>query len=302
MRIAGYSPIWGGELLEAPAGAGLRVMLPAYAQVSLAPSAAARLFTTVTGSTGVAARRALMAALERGEMLVRLQPDVGAYVEALGLLFTAFNGESFRIGLEGGRVVIDGDRTRGAVVSNWSAVIPAAFVEAVWPAVQAGAPLAGRRLKIRPVGLNANLVVRSRSTREVQFQVTDEHDRPVPDVLVIITLGRSGGQSIGTLGGTANNFAVRVMTNARGIAHTTFTAEQMGVAPINATIADTNISAAGTVTATSAASFTAASTMIPVLVTIGSIAAGAAVTIHNKVTDDSRKQPLTPLGPPVVRP
>ena len=94
---------------------------------------------------------------------------------------------------------------------------------------------APRKYIIKPLNLGTNTEIRARSTRNLQVQVTDENDRPIPDVPLLFLLAGivSGGSSGGALAGQAGNSAaqalagqtsLRAVTNAQGIANMNFTA------------------------------------------------------------------------------
>ncbi|HEU4388762.1 MAG TPA: hypothetical protein VFV34_13250 [Blastocatellia bacterium] len=52
---------------------------------------------------------------------------------------------------------------------------------------------ATHRYIVRPVGMGSNISVRARSTRQIQVQVTDENDRPVPDIPIIFAIAGATG-------------------------------------------------------------------------------------------------------------
>jgi uncharacterized protein YkwD len=95
--------------------------------------------------------------------------------------------------------------------------------------------IAPRKYIIKPLNLGTNTEIRARSTRQLQVQVTDENDRPVPDVPLLFLLAgiASGSGNIGTLAGIAGSSAaqtvvgqtsLRVVTNSYGLANVNFTA------------------------------------------------------------------------------
>ena len=93
---------------------------------------------------------------------------------------------------------------------------------------------APRKYIIKPLNLGTNTEIRARSTRNLQVQVTDENDHPMPDVPLLILLAAIGsGGSAGALAGQAGSSAaqalagqtsLRVVTNSYGIANVNFTA------------------------------------------------------------------------------
>ncbi len=82
---------------------------------------------------------------------------------------------------------------------------------------------APRKYIIKPLSLGTNTEIRARSTRNLQVQVTDENDRPIPDVPLLFLLAGivSGGSSGGALAGQTS---LRAVTNPYGIANVNFTA------------------------------------------------------------------------------
>jgi hypothetical protein len=187
----GEQLIWGGEILQAPIDRSVRVSLDSIGQVTLHRGAVARLAATWRRTGDNIGSSILIASLIQGNVVVKLQGNAEAYVEASGSVLTSSLGASFNVGTgENGPV--------------WSATAGTVEVEPQ--------PQAQGNYMIRPVGGRANIDVRLRKTRQVQFIVTDEHDKPVPDIPIIITI--SGGASTFGAGATS----VTVPTNALGIA------------------------------------------------------------------------------------
>src|SRR5712692_10225153 len=68
----------------------------------------------------------------------------------------------------------------------------------------------------RPVASGAALSVRARSTRQIQVQVTDKNDKPLPDLPVLFSLGNP---CLGSLGlGVVAGLTMVQKTDKRGIA------------------------------------------------------------------------------------
>ncbi len=205
--------VWGGEMFQSPAQAGLRVTLNELGRVNLLPGSAARLSAGITGMSENASRKVLVAALARGEMQVKLHSGAFALIQAGGLAFTAFSGTSARVAVREGRTVIE---TTDAGVSSWAILPSGEVIQAAGQAAQAAGQLPPRRLFVRPVGLNSNIVVRARSTRQVQVQVTDENDRKIPDLPVVFLFAKGGaGSNIGSLSGATT---LKASTDLNGIA------------------------------------------------------------------------------------
>ena len=78
-------------------------------------------------------------------------------------------------------------------------------------------PTAQQRYTLRPpAGQGSTLSVSARSTRQIQIQVTDENDRPVPDLAILFSLG---DPCLGTIGlGAAAGTLFTSKTDNRGIA------------------------------------------------------------------------------------
>lgn len=226
----GEQTIWGGELIQAPPDSSVRVNLDSIGRVTLKSAAIARLTTTFTTLDGER-HPLLVASLISGDMIVDLRQDAGAYVESSGSSFTASGGANFRVAIREGRALVD-------MASG---------------EMQVGPQATQRGLKIRlvesnpdpllpPVDLGLRFDVERRTTRQTQWQVTDENDKPVPDVPLILTV-------IGNVGQFGNAATFSGITNAQGIVSAPFTA---GPSPaqgsITANIPGTNVSANAQVT------------------------------------------------------
>lgn len=211
--------IWNGDLIEAVADTRTRVLLDSVGQITLRGGARVRLATTFTTLDDNSHRSVLIASLAGGDMTVSLRPEAFAYIEASGSAITASGGANFRVVIREGRAVID--------IANGD--------------VRAESQDAQRVLKIRfvkpnpdplkpPIDLGLATDVERRETREMQFQVTDEHDKPVPDLPLTLTV-------VGKIGSFGNASTVTGTTNAQGIVSSPFTA---GPSPAQGSI-DANI-------------------------------------------------------------
>lgn len=271
--VQGEHILWGGEILQAPANRSVRVSFDSVGQVTLTRGAVAR-FATTRGEAGGAGGPVLVASLIAGDIKVRLEPGAGAFVQAADSAFAATRGASFRVGIdEEGRAALD---TFSGEVSLEQQP-------------------AQRKYIVRPVGLGSNVSVRVRATRQIQVQVTDENDRPVPDLPVIFLLGGGGGQFAGSLtGGTS----VTVRTDAQGRANTTFTAgPSTGSNIISATVEATRDSWSGTINVVRAGFWTLRNRMIVMGAAAAAVGTGVAVSAAGG--DNER---LAPVPPPDVRP
>ncbi|HWN98681.1 MAG TPA: hypothetical protein VNS63_05360 [Blastocatellia bacterium] len=188
---AAQQHIWGGELLQAPTDATVRVSFDLTGEAALATGALAR-FGVIPADNGA---QVLVASILRGSVNFKLRPDAGAYVEAAGSAFTASSGARFSVG------VLDGKALLKVVSGN----------------VAASEPGAQQKYILRPpAGQGGSISVAARATRQVQIQVTDENDRPVPDLAILFTLG---DPCLGTLGiGAAAGTTFTEKTDRRGIA------------------------------------------------------------------------------------
>ena len=191
-RVAsGEHPIWGGELIQSPADATVRVSFEATGEAALTRGALAR-FGVVSAEDDT---QVLVTSIVRGGVNFKLRPEAGAYVEAAGSAFAASPGARFNVGILEGKAEL-------TIVSGNVETQPQA---------------AQQRYILRPpAGQGGSISVAARSTRQVQIQVTDENDRPVADVPILFSLG---DPCLGTLGlGVAAGSSFTEKTDNRGIA------------------------------------------------------------------------------------
>ncbi|MGH9837672.1 MAG: hypothetical protein ACREEM_02685 [Blastocatellia bacterium] len=289
--VRGGGAIWGNELIQAPEGMNATATLEAIGQVTLAGGSQARL------AAAHYSHPALAASLLAGSAVFKLQPGASACVEAAGSKFVAARGSRFRVMLVEGRAVIDAAGDGVFEMGDWRLAGPSDLPQI---AGQAGQQAAARRYVVRPVGLSSNLVIRARSTRQIQVRVTDENDRPVPDVPVIFLLNSSGGQSVGALGSLAATSA-KVFTDTSGIASVNFTGgSQPTSGTISATVEGTNASWVGQISLLKVVpGFWAPQNIGP----MAAIVATAAVSgvVAKKTTEDT-KPPVQASGGPIIKP
>jgi hypothetical protein len=138
-------------------------------------------------------------------------------LEIAGTTFVTTKGAQFRAGLRDGQAMAQASAGRVVTLGNFG-LLSAEAVAAL--AQQQTAP---RKYLIKPLNLGTNTEIRARSTRNLQVQVTDENDRPVPDAPVLFLLG-GGGSGSGNIGTFAGQSSLRVTTNSQGIANVNFTA------------------------------------------------------------------------------
>jgi hypothetical protein len=208
--IGQQSLLWNGDLVRSAAGASTQVLLSSIGKVTLRGGAAVKLTTN-------AATQTLQAQLLNGELQVALNPESSATLEIAGTTFVTTKGAQFRAGLRDGQAMAQASAGRVVTLGNFG-LLSAEAVAAL--AQQQTAP---RKYLIKPLNLGTNTEIRARSTRNLQVQVTDENDRPVPDAPVLFLLG-GGGSGSGNIGTFAGQSSLRVTTNSQGIANVNFTA------------------------------------------------------------------------------
>jgi len=273
--LEGNASIWGGELIQSPAGESLRVQLDGVGQVTLAGQAMVRI-STATGN-GDDARNLLVASLTSGTLTARLNGDAGAYIEAAGTQVAAKAGAQFRVQIAEGRAVLD--HVIGDVTTEQQ-------------------PAAGQRYLLRPpAGQGSSLSVSARSTRQLQIQVTDENDRPVADLPILFSLANP---CLGTLGiGAGAGTLFKGKTDKRGIATVpwiTGAAKCADTILVRVEGTDSTFTYRAQVSG-SGGFWTARNTAI-----VAGLAAGAGIGIGLAVSNSSSNKPITPVPPPTVKP
>ncbi|HKG21683.1 MAG TPA: hypothetical protein VKC34_07270, partial [Blastocatellia bacterium] len=268
--FVGSRSLWGGEVVQAPRDRSVRIGFDGIGRVTLSRGAQARF------SAGRAeSRLVLVASILSGDVRISLQREAGAYVRASDSTFTASRGAEFLVAVREGE----------ASLSTLSGV------------VEPGGQAAQRQYKLRPVGLGSNISVRARSTRQIQIQVTDENDKPVPDLPVLFLLG-GGGQGAGSLSaGALAGSSVTATTNGQGLATVSFTAgPNSTTGSLTARVEGTDNSTTLQLTVTRNVGFWS---MRNSLIILGAVAAvgGAAVAASGGGGGE-----LRPLPPPVVNP
>ncbi len=305
LSVSRQSLLRGSELIQAPDDANARATFDGIAQVILASGSQARLMTPTVG--GVNGNRVLAASLLSGSLVIQLDASTAGYAEVAGSTFLAARGTRFRAMLVEGHAVFEVVEGAGFEKGEWALALPQSAAELLKTITQTPTqqPLqvGQRRYLVRPVGLNSNLVVRARSTRQIQVRVTDEDDRPVTGVPIIFSLGSQGGSSIGTIGAvgaTASGSNDRVFTDAQGVASVSFTAADVPTTgSITATVEGTNYSWVGQINLIKVTvGFWSPQNAVPVLVTAG--AAAAIGTIKAATKDD--KVPIQPIGSTIIKP
>ena len=280
--VRGQAPIWGGELIKVRADRTARVVLDSIGQVTLAQGAMVRL-ATARATSDDAACDVLVASIVAGSVDVKLNASAGAYVEAGRSSLTASRGASFGISVHEGRALLT---TAAGIVRVQDQAAPPQDVK-----IQVVDDLG------RPVASGSQFSVRARSTRQVQVQVTDRNDKPLPDLPVLFSLGNP---CLGTLGlGALAGLTIVQKTDNRGIATVPLVAGAARcAASIIAKVEGTNASV--TIQANVQSSVGFWSTQNTLLVVAGAAAAG--ITAGVVVANSGNDEPLTPVPPPGVRP
>jgi ribosomal protein S12 len=288
----GRETIWRNDLVQAPNKASARVSLESLGKATLDPGSVVR-FTTVEGGTeNSAMRRRLHIQLTAGGMSLTLNPEAGAYLEAPDGVFIASPGARLRFGLRENRAFVDllsGDAEDLGAKGIYSMAALFASARPSGPRAQQ----AMQSYRIKPVGGQNNSAifdVRARATRQVQVQVTDDRDRPVPDIPIIFGLGSNIGRFSGA---TAT-------TNEQGIASVNLTAgDQETTSDFTATIQGTNISLVGQIVVLKALpAFWTPQNAGPVFGVVAAAVTAATVTLVTK------QDPLQvkAVGAPVIKP
>lgn len=280
-RVAqGEELIWGGELIKVLADHTVRVAFDSIGQVTLARGAMVR-FAYARGSADDTGYNVLVASIIDGSVDVKLNASAGAYVEAPTSAFTASRGASFSVRVEEGRASLS---TAVGVVRVQDQAVPQDVNIRVVDELG------------RPVSSGSQLSVRARSTRQVQVQVTDKNDKPLPDLPVLFSLGNP---CLGSLGlGALAGLTMMQKTDKRGIATVPLIA---GAAKCAASIL---VKVEGT-----NASVTIQTKIQPnvSLVTprnalLAAAAAGAAIGTYIAVSNSGGTEKLTPVPPPIIKP
>jgi hypothetical protein len=273
-RAGGEQMIWGGELIEAPLDRTLRVSFDSIGQVTLDRGTMVR-FGTALANPDDAGRQVLIASLVNGGLHVKLARESGAYIEAAGSIFTASPSAQFSVNVAEGRASVE--TIAGAVAAEQQ-------------------PAAQRRYILRPVaGQGATLSVAARSTRQIQIQVTDENDRPIPDLPILFSLG---SPCLGSLGlGAGAGVLSKEKTDNRGIAAVPWivgAAKCKGA--ITANVEGTQDSFTFQTEVREQSFFSLRNSVL-----LGAAAAGAGIGIA-VTKSGGTKDPIAPVPPPQVRP
>jgi hypothetical protein len=214
--------------------------------------------------------RVVVATLVSGLATINLHTNAKAYVESAGAVYQAERGASFRL-----------------LKQNETAHLEtiAGHVEVAAQAIQEARKIVALDDGGRPIAMRGKIQVRLRSTRSLQFQVTDDKDKPLPDIPVIITLGSTAHGALGS--GAAS---ITATTNANGIASVNLASGvTQGSDSLVAEIGGTNVKWEGTI------DFQKGGT--PTWVKVAPVAAGlAGIGVWRATRSDSNNQPQPGLG------
>jgi hypothetical protein len=280
-RLArGEGLLWGGELIKALADRTVCIALDSIGQVTLSGGAMVRL-ADARASSDDAGYEVLVASILQGSVDLRLNAAAGAYVEAPGSAFIASRGASFRVRVEDGRALLS---TRVGTVR-----------------VQDQPPPQDVNIRVvddlgRPVSSGSQFSVRARSTRQIQVQVTDKNDKPLPDLPVLFSLGNP---CLGSLGlGVVAGLTMVQKTDKRGIAAVPLVAGAAKcAASILAKVEGTNATVSIQTNVQPGVQL-----LTPRNTLLTAAAAGAGIGIYVAVSNSGGGQKLTPVPPPVLKP
>jgi hypothetical protein len=278
-QVSGEQTLWGGELIEALSASTTRVAFDSIGTAALTRGTAVR-FATTRSMLADEGSHVLVASVVKGKVAIELHPQSGAFVEAAGRRFTALQGASFRIGIHDGLAVL----TTVSGIVNSQSQRPNYKIK---PVDDLG----------RPVDLGSSLSVRARSTRNFNIQVTDENDKPIPDLPILFSLGNP---CLGTLGlGAAGGSLVKKNTDNKGIAAVPFVAGAAKcIGSLSAKVEGTNTEFTQQIGVQGSGGFwTMRNSLLMAGIAAGAVA-GAALAVG--YGDDS--EPLRPVPPPNVRP
>jgi hypothetical protein len=301
-RLAkGQELLWGSELIQAPDNASARLLLNTVGQASLNPASIVRV-TTVTSTDGNKIEHpTLIATLVKGSLSVQLQSGAMAYLRSGQSSFVASTGTHFV--LEMREDSLAANALRGTIINlgQWTLTIPTPVLLAAERIVRMQEQTKPRKYIIKPYNFSLGTEVRARASRQIQVRVTDENDRPVPDLPIVFTLTGSAPESIGSLNAAGlNGLRVSANTNTQGIATVRFTANTtIGSVPISAGVAGATTAISGTIYVSAGAAFWTMATALPVIAT-AAVATVAGATVAAK---QDKKEPVsTTLPAPVIRP
>jgi hypothetical protein len=213
--------LWDGEIVQAPVQAGAQLSLAGLGQVQLTKGSIVKL-TTASASN---AKRVLTASVLQGEINVKLQPEIAAYIETNGKSFAADAGSRFRVNGRDGNSVVEVFAGNVREIGSWNVELSADVME------QTAQRNAGpRQYHIRPLTSGEKAAgylmnVKAQSTQTLRFLVTDLAGKAVAGVPVVFTLNVADGQPVGMLGtGVEAGKYFETKTDTQGVAVVPFNA------------------------------------------------------------------------------
>jgi hypothetical protein len=280
-RSQGETAVWGGELIRVLDDRRVRVAFDSLGEVTLSRGATVR-FIAGRGTRNDSGYDVLIASLEQGSLDLKLNRDAGAYIEAAGSTFTAEPGASFGVRVRDARASLI--RLAGDVSVQDQPVPQDVKIRLV---DELG----------RPVSSGSQLSVRARSTRQVQVQVTDQNDKPLPDLPVLFSLGNP---CLGSLGlGVAAAASFRQKTDKRGIAAVPFVAGAAKcAASILIKVEGTNASVSVQTSVVQSKGFLNTQNT---LIIVG-VAAAAGIAAGLVVANSGSSEPIRAVPPPNLKP
>ena len=267
--------LWDGELIQA-SDADARVALNNVGRALLTQGTSAKLSLTSSADAS-STNRVLAANLLKGELTLRLEPNVAAYVETQGKTFAAEPGAHFRVSEQAGNVTLE-------IKAGNVREIAAASVN-VSPALLNDERKTGeRQYDVRPADQGGYLRrVNPSETQSLRFLVTDRTGKAAAGMPVVFTLNAADGQLVGTLGhGPAAGQSFTTRTDDNGFVQAPFNAGRAkGSVSITAAVAGAAVSNRNVLTvADKDSGFWTKRNALPVFVVIGgAIAAGVIVGI-----------------------
>lgn len=253
-RAQSGTKLWGGELLQAPAIENARVTLNEIGQLVLWGGSTVKLVSATSEDEKPSSTRTLFAIVMAGEMTVRLNDRASARICAGDTIFALSPGSSARVLVREGRGRLLSSKGAVKEIGDWRPFQIA--LEIIDPAVgrsadQGGPQTTPGEYKIEPYNFAFSLGgyadIEARSTRYLQFRVTDKDDKPAPDLLLLILLKGKDGSSNNNHAldaGSINYGAatMRVKTDQNGVATARFDASALigAIVPLEATIVKNN--------------------------------------------------------------
>ncbi len=287
--------LWDGEIVQAPANAGAQLALAGLGQVQLTKGSVVKLTTAAAPN----AKRVLTAAVLQGEINIKLQPEIAAYVEANGKSFAADAGSRFRVNGRDGNSIVEVFAGNVREIGKWNVELSTDVME------QAAQLNAGpRQYNIRPLAEKAGgylMNVRAQSTQTLCFLVTDLAGKAAAGVPVVFTLNAADGQPVGMLGtGVEAGKYFETKTDAQGVAIVPFNAgSATGSTSLSAAVRGTNSANANVVVVDKDDSkFWTERNAIPVFVAAAAAIVAGIVIYHNR----EDRLPIQGVGPTQIVP